>query len=742
MSFTPGRINKTVVDKKETSVFLKQARDLFREGEVLLKKDKKKAEEKIQEALALSLKLIEVSPNTVEAYEIASQIFLRQGDKKSFLFYQKGYQYLKTGGTFPEPEAPPAAELKPKKKERPKESLVPIPLSLLTFPKPTYKEPDRSFLPNSLPIPVSFKNIQQTGLIELKATLKPQGKNKPQLIQFSPQNIQFIVSQHSFISGLHKIQLYKNASKLTSPLSLRVNPHFKLLNFLSHPANLETRLKLKGSTKEKDFYPVIRPAVIHRGKFILPSQALGLNGILALPQRQFIEKINPLIVGKSLRPIFHLPDFLIPYFGQKKNVFLNLKKTPLNSIQPVVKISLKLEFILSRIPCVQLEKPFIKPFYSQTKLKEMPEVMPWYEAAKMKSRMRDFLIPCYPPQKNYLLSYKIRIQNPVIPIAKATAKTIFPSVQAVDLSMKKLILVTVKNMHAYPLEKKIKTIFLYRIPLSSKLYAASRAARSKYRLKSYPAIRIHIQPLNLFRYLPKSFRLLRTKRPALKTDLPTKNFIMGKPINSSVAKMKGKTEILFILKLENGKLRSLPLLQIPFRLEFKCVSIYQQGSPQTPGILLRKGVPKTRMQSISPPVNSLMKKKAPIQLQVQPSVLTKSFKFLKMPEIRPPEESLLNKIDDGEHPLYLYALELDKQSDELMLEGSLQEAVQGYIEGGSALIEAGELQGAAEMLEKALKGKPSDLEILKKLDRLQVQGAILKPGIKLEIQRKIYGLKI
>ncbi len=77
-----------------------------------------------------------------------------------------------------------------------------------------------------------------------------------------------------------------------------------------------------------------------------------------------------------------------------------------------------------------------------------------------------------------------------------------------------------------------------------------------------------------------------------------------------------------------------------------------------------------------------------------------------------------------------------------MLDGNTEEAVHGYLEGAMALIEAGELQGAAEMLEKALKGKPDDLEILKKLNKLQIQGAILKPGIKLEIQRKIYGLKI
>ena len=288
--------------------------------------------------------------------------------------------------------------------------------------------------------------------------------------------------------------------------------------------------------------------------------------------------------------------------------------------------------------------------------------------------------------------------------------------------------------------KKNEKILLYQPAPSSKIFESPHPAVFGFSFPSYQAIKFSIKSPKFYRVFPHSSKLLRTRRANPKENHPSKSYILDKTIR--VSQGIGKIEVFFILRSKQKKLLQIPAKQISLSSELKIKSILPTVIPYLPGILWRKGTFKLKEKPIAPIFYSKMSKKAPIQLQMELPVLAKSFKFFKMPEISPVKESILDKIDSGEHPLYLFALEVDKNSDELMLEGNTEEAVHGYLEGAMALIEAGELQGAAEMLEKALKGKPDDLEILKKLDKLQIQGAILKPGIKLEIQRKIYGLKI
>ena len=730
-----------VMDKKEVSAFLKQARDLFREGEVLLKKDKKKADEKIQEALTISLKIIEVSPNTLEAYEMASQIFLRQGDRKSFLYYQKGYQYIKTGGFFPEPEAPQPVELKHKKKEVQKESLVPIPPVLLSFPYVSFKEPASTFASSPFFIPAECKNIQQTALPGFHVTLKLIGKNKPEQLLFPEKKPKFSVSQSTLIKERPKVKLYRK-SELPPPsvISRGVNSSIKMREIISAAINPIPMIKLGAAAKWKNFSPIIPILCLMKQNLIQPGRTAVINTYFTFPKKQMrlMGKFNLSFFNKPPKLRSSLKEFSALLPSPSKVSIAKFKATSYDPIPVLIQNILKTRLFIQEAKII--EKPLTKFLLRQKRLKEIAILYVQSNQTKLISRLSDFANPVLYPVKSIFLNLKsFPLKAAYSPARKIIKPGPSPHQTAQIFINHPMIRKEISPFLNLPY-KKTEKIFLYQGAPSSKIFASPHPAVFRLSPPSYQAIGFLIKSPKFYQIFPYSSRLLRTRRANPKENHPTKNYIIDKTI--CVSQGVGKIEVLFLLRSKHKKLLQIPIKQLSLSAELRIKSILPPVIPYLPGILWRKGAFKLKEKAIAPLFYSKMNKKAPIQLQMQFPVLAKSFKFFKMPEISPVKESILDKIDSGEHPLYLFALELDKNSDELMLEGNTEEAVHGYLEGAVALIEAGELQGAAEMLEKALKGKPDDLEILKKLNKLQIQGAILKPGIKLEIQRKIYGLKI
>ncbi len=730
-----------VMDKKEVSAFLKQARDLFREGEVLLKKDKKKADEKIQEALTISLKIIEVSPNTLEAYEMASQIFLRQGDRKSFLYYQKGYQYIKTGGFFPEPEAPQPVELKHKKKEVQKESLVPIPPVLLSFPYVSFKEPASTFASSPFFIPAECKNIQQTALPGFHVTLKLIGKNKPEQLSFSQKKPKFTVSQSALAKEQPKVKLYQK-NKMPSPsfISRSVNSSIKMREIISAAINPIPMMKLEAAAKWKNFHPIIPTLRLMKQNLTQPGRTAVINTYFTFPKKQMqvMGKFNLSFFNKPPKLRSGLKEFSALLPSPSKVSIAKFKATSYDHIPVLIQNIFKNRFSIQEAKLV--EKPLTKFLLRQKRLKEIAILYVQPNQTKLISRLNDFANPVLYPVKPIFLNLKPFPLKAAYSPARKIIKPGPPPHQRTQISTNHPMIRREISPFLNLPYKKTEKIFLYQGAPSSKIFASPHPAVFRLSPPSYQAIGFLIKSPKFYQIFPYSSRLLRTRRANPKENHPTKNYIIDKTI--CVSQGVGKIEVLFLLRSKHKKLLQIPIKQLSLSAELRIKSILPPVIPYLPGILWRKGAFKLKEKAIAPLFYSKMNKKAPIQLQMQFPVLAKSFKFFKMPEISPVKESILDKIDSGEHPLYLFALELDKNSDELMLEGNTEEAVHGYLEGAMALIEAGELQGAAEMLEKALKGKPDDLEILKKLNKLQIQGAILKPGIKLEIQRKIYGLKI
>ena len=519
------------MDKKEVSAFLKQARDLFREGEVLLKKDKKKADEKIQEALTISLKIIEVSPNTLDAYEMASQIFLRQGDRRSFLYYQKGYQYLKTGGFFPEPEAPPPVELKRKKKEVQKESLVPIPPVLLPFPVASFREPVSTFASSPLFIPAECKNIQQMVMLGLHGTLKPIEKNKPEQLLFPQKKPKFTVSQLALAKEQPKVKVYRKRAMPSQPLiSAPINSCIKIRKIISAAVNPIPKMKLEIAAKWKNFYPIIPILRFVKQNLIQPLRIAVINTSLAFPKRQMqlMGKFNLSPFKKSPKLRSRLKDFSTLLPSPPKVPFSKLKAPPYDPISLFVKNTLKNRFSIQEAKLV--EKPLTKLLLRQKPLKEIAILYVQPNQTKLISRSNDFANPALYSVKPIFLNLKSFALNAAYSTARRIIKTGPPPHQTTQILIKHPMIRKGISPFLDLAHEKTKKISLYQLSPSSKIFVYPHPAIFRLNHPFCQAIKISIKSAKFYRVFPHYSRLLRTRRANPKENHPSKSYIIDKTI--------------------------------------------------------------------------------------------------------------------------------------------------------------------------------------------------------------------
>jgi tetratricopeptide (TPR) repeat protein len=668
------------MDKKEASAQLKLATKLFREGETLRAGKKEKSQEKFQEALAITLKTIEASPNFIEGYELAIQIFLRLGDRKSFLHYQKAYQFLKSGGRFPEPEpvVKPSEpllmpefeyleeireEIKPKnKKEIQKESTVAYPPKILTLPK-LFSHPI-SDMPFFKKAPLLFQNPKVVGEnvpIPLKFFSKSYGKNK------------VIAAQRE------RPKLFQN-----------VIPKKIVLRILKVSVPRKSRIKA--------FLHIEKPFVLKlRFSFLSPT----------------------LQIATCTSPI-KMKALLLPKIQSQQ---LTLKMPSKTTLLTKTKILLKEEKRISIRKMPVAWAPFLLAIKKETK-PFAPSFSP--------------LLHLKLPFKMHLRSYKLLPSKGVafpfrlIKKQSSVKTTAIVGIQKVVLKHSiKLPVVPLPLFWQRPARKPLP--FFTKAHVLPMVVAASKLQGI---LKTASPLSVGIRR-TIWHVPPPSFRLLRTRKPILRFSLPSKP-VASNPFALWLRKKTISTKPTLLDYIEKKALHpnadkalSHPCNNFSAPLAIKTLAL-----PFS--IAWRKGKPKANTKAIGLLFSPHPQKKIPIQMQTVPFLRKPKIDFLQeSPKVL--SRTILDRIEKGEHPLLVYAAELENEGDKLMQQGKKEEAGAAYSEAGAAFIEAGEVQKAAEMFEKALKGLPGNIEILKRLDRLETQGAVLGNEVKLEIYRKVYG---
>lgn len=732
------------MDKKTAAAQLKLANELFRDGESMLKSNPAKGEEKIQEALAISVKVVEAAPNIIEGYQLVSQIFLRRGDRKSFLHYQKGYQFLKSGGRFPEPSELPEFEYvaeireevkaKPaKKKELQKESTLFYPPKLIPFPKPVPRLVSGESAMRVLPIPSGVKNVAQetAPLAVITPSLKEAGGA--------------IAVEHE----MFKFDLFPITPETSVDLALA---RFELrgLPIAADTFSMPARYRI----------PVPAPAAENLSRLLAVClRALWKQPIVAsvIPvSTRDIRKASPAAAIFSRRPAIasmHSKTAAAPAPAASR-VKMNVRTLRLppdeiragairpDAMRPVVVPPRTLEIPSRRIreyppPLVCVQGPMALVFEpgcaAPLSLPRLPRIAP-----KIAPRVLVFNIfhraPSAPPtfESQPMPAWEA-------PVSRPRRLSIPPALMVRSLADR---IAAPRREKSAPFSVSIPSFrqFVLRISPDGK-----RSIPPVFKGKVGGDVRVSRHLSVRVRFLPKD-RMTppdlysRTRSATPRIALPS--FLRygpaaPAPVRKSTVHAKPRLD-----DHPKKTVKEIPLsAPSPVNARGFLAGATVGGTVDPPTVAARSAEAKGAGAPIILSIAPKLAKKAPIRMQAYPQLMLRDMKYLEEPEGGLVKGSIIDRIDAGEHPLLAFALEMEQEGERLSMADSKDDAIEAFTEGANALIEAGEVQGAAEMFVKALKCSPGSSDILKRLDRLQIQGAKLKPEIQLEIRRKVYGLK-